>query len=50
MFQETNPSTVNSPSTASNQRNDQRFKQKKDNTEEDNGGEHVESPAKDLNK
>ena len=54
MFQETPPYTVNSPSAASNQQNDQKFIEEleKDNTEDENlnGGEDVESPAKDLNK
>ena len=54
MFQETPPYTVNSPSAASNQQNDQKFIEEleKDNTADENlnGGEDIESPAKDLNK
>ena len=50
LLQETPPYNVNSPSAASNQPSDQRFDAEKGKTEEETGGEHVESPAKDLNK
>ena len=49
VVQETPPYLVNSPSAASNQQNDRKIYEEKDNTEKDNGGEHVESHAKDLN-
>ena len=50
LLQETPPYNVNSPSAASNQPSDQRFDAEKGKTEEESGGEHVECPAKDLNK
>ena len=43
VVQETPPYLVNSPSAASNQQNDRKIYEEKDNTEKGNGGEHVES-------